>query len=237
MSTKDRLDEFKIGLFVLAAVAILIVALLRMDVVRSEPRQQLKAVFKFAGGLESGAVVRMAGVLVGEVKTIKIVRQEEGQTVVEVTAGVEPDVVIPSDSQIVISTNGLLGTKYLEILPGLGGPKAAADVFTGQDPVQIDAMIASGERMARKMERTIDLVNQMVEDQDFQTAVKTNGENLSALIVEMRQAASSMNEILDGVKSGRGLIGKLLTDESIYTDVKGLVADIRQNPWKLWKKR
>lgn len=237
MSTKDRLDEFKIGLFVLAAVAILLVALLRMDVVRSEPRQEIRTQFTFTGGLEPGAAVRMAGVLVGEVRSIHIVRLSDGRTGVEVRAGVDPGIVIPADSEVVISTNGLLGTKYLEILPGMAQPKTDNSTFVGKDPVQIDAMIATGERMARKMEHTIDLVNQMVEDQDFQTAVKTNGENLSALISEMRQAAASMNQILDGVKSGRGLIGKLLTDESVYSEVKGLVTDIRQNPWKLWKKR
>lgn len=236
-TTRARLDEFKIGLFVIAAAVLLTVALLRLDVVRTEPRQELKARFSFTGGLESGAVVQMAGVPVGEVKDLKIVRSGEGKIAVEVTAGVEPGVVVPSDSEIVISTHGLLGTKYLEILPGSLGPRPAGDVFTGRDPVQIDAMIAAGERMARKMERTVDLVNQLVEDQDFKTSLKTNTENVSALIAELRQAARSMNEILDGAKSGKGLIGKLLTDEAVYADVKETVADLKKNPWKLLKKR
>lgn len=237
MSTRDRIDEFKIGLFVLAAVALLTVALLRLDVVRTEPRQFLKARFNFTGGLESGAVVQMAGVPVGEVQSLRIIRTSEGRTAVEVAAGIDPEVVVPSDSEIVISTHGLLGTKYLEILPGSQGPRPADDVFTGRDPVQIDAMIAAGERMARKMERTVDLVNQLVEDQDFKTSLKTNGENVSALIAELRTAARSLNEILDGAKNGRGLVGKLLTDETVYADVKETVADIKKNPWKLWKKR
>ena len=95
----------------------------------------------------------------------------------------------------------------------------------------------TGERVAQKVEKTVDLVNQMIEDEDFKTALKTNGNNVSLLIGDLRRAAASLNEVLDGVKSGRGLIGKLLTDESVYTDVKSTVADIKQNPWKLWKKR
>lgn len=237
MSTRDRVDEFKIGLFVLAAVAILVTALLRLDVVRTEPRQILKTQFNFTGGLETGAVVQMAGVPIGEVQSLKIIRTEAGKTAVEVTAGVDPHVVIPSDSQIGISTHGLLGTKYLEIRPGMLGARSTDDVFAGKDPVQIDAMIAAGERMALKMERTVDLVNQLVEDQDFKSALKTNGENVSGLIFELRQAARSINEILDGVKGGRGLIGKMLTDETVYADVRETVADIKRNPWKLWKKR
>lgn len=236
MSTRERIDEFKIGLFVLAAVLLLTVALLRLDVVRTEPRQELKSRFSFTGGLESGAVVQMAGVPVGEVRSLKIIRTAEGKTGVEVVAGIDPAVIVPADSEIAISTHGLLGTKYLEILPGSGAPQPG-QVFEGRDPVQIDAMIAAGERVARKMEHTVDLVNQLVEDQDFKTALKTNGENVSALIAELRQAARSMNEILDGAKNGRGLVGKLLTDESVYSDVKELVADIKRNPWKLWKKK
>lgn len=236
MATRDRLDEFKIGLFVLAAAAILITALLRLDVVRTDPRQQVKALFHFAGGLESGAVVQMAGVAVGEVDHLRIVRSEDGKTAVEVTASVDREVVIPADSDIVISTHGLLGTKYLEILPGTGGPRPATDVFTGKDPVQIDEMISAGARMAQKMERTVDLVNQLVEDPDFRNSIKSNGANISLLVSELRRATASVNEILDGIKSGRGLVGKLLTDETVFSDVKELVADVKRNPWKLWKK-
>lgn len=237
MNTRARMDEFKIGIFVIAAVALLTGALLRLDVLTAKPRQELKTHFSFTGGLESGAAVQMAGVPVGEVKSLEIIRGADGKIGVEVIAGIDPAVVVPADSDIVISTHGLLGTKYLEILPGSSGPRPAGDVFTGRDPVQIDAMLAAGERMAGKMEHTVDLVNQLMEDQDFRTTLKTNGDNVTALISELRRAAGSMNEILDGIKGGRGLVGKLLTDESVYQDIKDTVAEIKRNPWLLWKKR
>jgi phospholipid/cholesterol/gamma-HCH transport system substrate-binding protein len=236
MSKQDRISEFKIGLFVLAAIGLFVFAILRMDVVKSEPRKEFKAHFSFTGGLDPGADVQMAGVPIGQVKSLKIVRSADGTTGVDVVSEVKTDVVIPADSLISVSTHGLLGTKYLEISPGMKGALAPDAVLSGTDPVQIDAMIASGERMARKIEHTVDLVNAMVEDEDFRSTLKSNGENITALVKELRQAAQSMNQILDGVKNGRGLVGKILTDETLFQDAKDLMSDLKRNPWKLWKK-
>ena len=35
---------------------------------------------------------------------------------------------------------------------------------------------------------------------------------------------------------GKGTIGKLLYDDTLYQELEGLVADVRRHPWKLfWK--
>ena len=35
------------------------------------------------------------------------------------------------------------------------------------------------------------------------------------------------------LKEGRGTLGKLLTDESIYNNLDDLTSDLKSNPWKL----
>ncbi len=60
---------------------------------------------------------------------------------------------------------------------------------------------------------------------------------LRAVIVkELKEVAQSLEVILNRMKKGEGTVGKLLTDETIYNDLKALVADIKANPWKLLKK-
>jgi hypothetical protein len=50
----------------------------------------------------------------------------------------------------------------------------------------------------------------------------------------------SLQEAMEGfaavgtdLKEGRGTLGKLLTDESIYNNLDDLTSDLKGNPWKL----
>lgn len=48
--------------------------------------------------------------------------------------------------------------------------------------------------------------------------------------------AESANDVMSGVKEGKGTVGKLLTDDTIYNDLEAFVKDIKAHPWKLFKK-
>ncbi len=51
--------------------------------------------------------------------------------------------------------------------------------------------------------------------------------------VKLERVADSLNEILNQVKSGKGTIGKLVFDESLYNEVESMVKDLKAHPWKL----
>ena len=79
---------------------------------------ELGARFNSASGIERGTDVRMAGVKVGTVTGIDLNAQTfRADTTVMIHDGIE----IPDDSAIVISSEGLLGGNYVEIMPG-GSP-------------------------------------------------------------------------------------------------------------------
>jgi phospholipid/cholesterol/gamma-HCH transport system substrate-binding protein len=47
----------------------------------------------------------------------------------------------------------------------------------------------------------------------------------------------SLQEVAKTVNAGQGAAGVLLKDEKVAKDVRDLVEDLRQHPWKLlWKK-
>ena len=52
----------------------------------------------------------------------------------------------------------------------------------------------------------------------------------------MKELADSASVVVARLKEGRGTIGKLLVDESIYDNLDDLVADIKAHPWKLLHK-
>lgn len=76
------------------------------------------ASFRSAEGVGIGTDVRLAGVKVGSVLHMKLDPQTfRAETVLSVT----PEVALPDDTAVVISSEGLLGGSFVELLPG-GSP-------------------------------------------------------------------------------------------------------------------
>jgi phospholipid/cholesterol/gamma-HCH transport system substrate-binding protein len=78
----------------------------------------LSASFRSADGISVGSEVRLAGVQVGTVTQMALNPQTFRA---ETTFTVRDDVELPDDSAIAISSEGLLGGNFVEIIPG-GSP-------------------------------------------------------------------------------------------------------------------
>jgi len=79
---------------------------------------ELEASFRSLEGVSVGSDVRLAGVKVGTVSDVTLNPETyRADTVVSVKSGIE----VPDDSAIVISSEGLLGGNFVEIMPG-GSP-------------------------------------------------------------------------------------------------------------------
>src|SRR5436305_12473296 len=74
---------------------------------------KLTATFDDATGLLSADNVKVAGVVVGKVDSVKI---DQGRA--QVAFSVNDSVKVPSDSQVAIRWRNLIGERYLYIYPG-----------------------------------------------------------------------------------------------------------------------
>ncbi|WP_404382580.1 MlaD family protein [Caenispirillum salinarum] len=74
----------------------------------------LTATFNRVDGLAQGASVRMAGVPVGVVDEMRLTDRFGAQAVLKV----REDVPLPDDTAAIIETEGLFGSKYIELQPG-----------------------------------------------------------------------------------------------------------------------
>lgn len=87
--------------------------------VRNRPffyRQDLKSCFSDSGGLQAGAPVRIAGVDVGTVRSVRANPQNKNcPAEIEMAIVTAYEVKIPRDSITGIETAGLLGEAYLSI--------------------------------------------------------------------------------------------------------------------------
>lgn len=107
--------EAKVGIFVLLGLVVLTYFTFRVSKWGGigEKGYKLTVDFETAAGLEPKANVKMAGVPVGKVEEIQLVGNR-ARLVLRIQEGIQ----IPLDSVASIQTQGLLGERYVEILPG-----------------------------------------------------------------------------------------------------------------------
>lgn len=151
--------ELKVGIFVLAGIALLVVFVLTIgDFKTLTSGYRVSFIFNFVNGVKIGAPVRFAGVDVGEVKDIRLFCDTSGNmTKAKIGCWVTKDIKIPYDSTIWVNTLGLLGEKYIEIMPGKDCSKylEANQELVGRDPVPMHEIAELAKRIADDLDEAI----------------------------------------------------------------------------------
>ncbi|OGX44749.1 MAG: hypothetical protein A3G38_02610 [Omnitrophica WOR_2 bacterium RIFCSPLOWO2_12_FULL_51_8] len=131
--------EFKVGLFVFIGVVILSTFVLLIGKFETwTAGYRVNFIFNFVNGVKLGAPVRFAGVDVGEVKDLKFFFDSiDAKTKVNIVCWIKKQVKIPMDSLVWVNTLGLLGEKYIEVMPGkdYANILPANQSLRGDDPV------------------------------------------------------------------------------------------------------
>ena len=89
----------------------------------------------------------------------------------------------------------------------------------GSAIVPIEKIAEQVSSLMVKLETTVDSVNNGILTDQNKKSVQEALEGFAAVGTDL--------------KEGRGTLGKLLTDESIYNNLDDLTSDLKGNPWKL----
>jgi phospholipid/cholesterol/gamma-HCH transport system substrate-binding protein len=158
---KSRL-ELKVGIFVFVGLVILITFVLLIgDFKTLTSGHRINLLFNFVNGVKVGAPVRFAGVDIGEVKEMKFVYSPEVNTTkIEIVALVKNAIKIPIDSTVWVNTLGLLGEKYIEIMPGKDYNNLLAENQTliGTDPIPMQEITDLAKRIATNIDESIEKI-------------------------------------------------------------------------------
>ncbi|MCW9032791.1 MAG: MlaD family protein [Alphaproteobacteria bacterium] len=95
-----------------------------MAQVKAVEGYQLKTSFFKVGGLTKGADVRISGIKVGTVVE-QILDSSTFDAVV--TLSMRPDIKLPKDTVATIASDGMLGGKYIRLMPGKSKEFLSAD--------------------------------------------------------------------------------------------------------------
>jgi len=144
--------EMKVGVFVFIGLIILVVFVLSIGGVKTwTSGYKVSFIFEFVNGVKSGAPVRFAGVDSGVVRKIVFFREPDKlKTKVRVICWLKKGVNIPLDSKIWVNTLGLLGEKYIEIMPGqdYGQILLPGKEMRGEDPLPMNEVFKEAKNIA-----------------------------------------------------------------------------------------
>lgn len=115
VNAKLRSDLIKLGVFLVVSVTITVsVVATLLDLKLGSPQTGYHAIFANATDLESGDVVRIAGVEVGKVTSVSVTRDDQAK----VDFTVESSQHLTTGAQASVQFENLLGQRYLQISPG-----------------------------------------------------------------------------------------------------------------------
>jgi len=234
---RERGLEFKVGLLILVAAAILVAFIVILGNVSFTDGFALKADFNYVGSLQVGAPVKVSGIKVGKVTDVAFFGGREDpdtkhRVQVRVTAWIEDRAKdsVRADSEFFINTAGVLGEQYLEIVPGkdwTNPPIAANTVIHDQrvhDPPRTDLVVA-------RLYEVLDGVSAVLrEDRAAIEALLKNGASAVAevndLLVKNRDSLSALiGNGADLAKEAKTTLAKVNTGLGDGKPLKTLVND------------
>lgn len=160
MKRKDTGNKLKLGAFVAIGTLLFIIAIYMLGKQKNlfGTTFQLHCVVNNVSGLQIGNNVRYSGINVGTVENIQLMND----TTVLIDMVIESDVqkFIKKDSKAIIGSEGLMGNKLVDILPGSmeNDPVKDGDLIRSGKPIDLNQILASLQKTGENIEHiTADL--------------------------------------------------------------------------------
>jgi len=114
---KSDIFEFIIGLGVIIIAGWFVLSVVSKSEKLTNVGENTKYIASFndVSGISVGSNIKLAGVNVGRVLELKL---DEINYTAEMVLGINRKIKIPNDSEIIITSEGLLGGNYVSISPG-----------------------------------------------------------------------------------------------------------------------
>ncbi len=203
-----RSQNWKVGLFVLVAVVLLVATILLMIGVQlARPRDRYKIRFEESvSGLENGSAVRYRGVPVGTVEKILIPKDDIGK--VEVHIAVEPDMPIKADTKAVLSTVGLTGLQFVDLVAGTPeAPPLEPGSFIPAQMSVLGALTGTAQGAAEKLDV---LLANLLYITDRQKVDKLVGE-IDAVLSSLRKSSGQASDLIATATGAAAQMDSLMT--------------------------
>lgn len=238
--------QVRVGSLVLAALVLAGTAIFLLGRQQHIWQRQVDYVVHFTrtNGLQRGAPVSLSGLPIGSVDALHFAT-EPGASHIEVAVAVDAHAAprIRTDTKATIRTLGLLGDKYIELVPG-ADPTAdalpAGGLIPSVDPTDYEALVgqsggdivsnvvevtAALKDVLQTIQRGEGLLGAMVQNREFGNRTL---ENLDQTMASLKATGASLDRIVHRIDAGEGALGRLVTDPKLAESVERSIASLER---------
>jgi phospholipid/cholesterol/gamma-HCH transport system substrate-binding protein len=224
-------SQLRVGLTVLFASITLAVLIFVMSGTGGwfSRKITVRSYFDNAGGLREGAPVRLAGVDIGNVSTVKIVPGKP-TTPVEVMMRVNTKYSfdLKKDSVTLLTTAGVLGETYVDVdsSTAKGAEAVDGDTLQARDQPQIQDVVRASQGTLENIDILLKRVDRIVAF--IESGQGSIGKVIydPALYNQLNATVTEFKGLVDDLQSGKGSIGPLLTSDETYKKVTAAIDKI-----------
>lgn len=202
------------------------------------PKIRVKSYFDNAQGLHNGANVRLAGVDIGNVSAIRVVR-DRPRTPVEVTMKINTRYMfnLRKDSVTLLATAGVLGETFIDIDSSRAvGPEVRdGDTLATRETPDLQDVVRASQGTLQNLDALLKRTDRIL------AYVESGQGSIGKLVYDptlYNRFADTVTEfkgIVDQVRAGQGSLGKLVANDEAYNKLiaavdklNAIVDDVQQ---------
>jgi len=191
--------EAKVGVFVLVGIALLVFMSLKLGGFRLGKSEgyTLYATFDSAAGIDPNASVKIAGVEVGRVRKITLTGNRA-----RIALRMRPEVEIGADFTAMLKSTGLLGEKYLELVPGRGKGGLLKDggvIKLTSKPMDIENFMSSLADLSKDLKKISSSMGNALGGPEGEKALKNIIGNMSEITTNVNTIISRNDQKLESI--------------------------------------
>jgi phospholipid/cholesterol/gamma-HCH transport system substrate-binding protein len=238
---QKKTNLVKLGIFILSGLLFLVVSLYLIGRNQQLFRASIlvKTHFRHAGGVVPGNNVRYAGIQAGTVKSVTLIND----TTIEFKLLIDKEASkhILKNSLASIGTEGLIGNKVVNLIPGEGAaePIQEGDEIATKKTIDTDVMLETlavtnrnAALLSAGLVETISRFNnstavwKLLEDSSLAISIKTSLANIEQSSVSTRQLTSELNQVIHDLKQQEGLVHQLIYDTTMSGQLERTLAQL-----------
>jgi phospholipid/cholesterol/gamma-HCH transport system substrate-binding protein len=204
-----------VGIFIIAGITLFALGIFLVGSRHEAFSRHVLLYTEFADldGIAKGSKVQVAGMDAGQVTRIEVPNSPSGHFRVQMKVNEQLHGLVRSDSVVTVDTEGVVGDTFLTIHSG--SPSAAiaeADsVLQSKPPVSMSDLLTHG----------LGIMN------DADATIKQVGGKLNVALDGVNGAVGNANDLLVGLKEGRGPAGMLLRDEKMAGQIRETMSNVQ----------
>src|SRR5581483_2671526 len=220
-----------VGIFIVGGVLLFCVGLFIIGSSQQLFQGHFRAYTRFGAldTLTKGARVRVSGMDAGQVTAIDVPNSPSSDFHLELEIDHKFQPLVRENSVATIETSGMVGSKYVDIKIGTDeSPECHRCTLPSQAPFDMSALMKQGAGLVKTVQSTIQDVQKHANsaiDNFSSVATNVNGvinheqRTVHTIAANTAHLTGNANAIALDIRQGHGTAGKLLTDETMASNV------------------